>query len=202
MKEKIKHLEKELEAASMIDESFLSHEIRAVGFKCTRCARCCTSDHGDNIVAVFPFEIRKICENTGKKAEDIVIPTPSLDKDKEGNIHTFEWVIRNDGDCIFLKNSLCKIYEWRPYICKTYPFYLQEGNLMISECDGIGEPISLEESQKLAAMLKERYITEIKESILLFQKFRGFRPGGKGICVHDSEGEHWIKIEPGTIIGN
>jgi hypothetical protein len=42
-------------------------------------------------------------------------------------------------------------------------------------------------------MLKERYVTEIKEMISLFEKFKGFNPEYKGmICVHDSEGEHWM----------
>ncbi|MCZ7403874.1 MAG: YkgJ family cysteine cluster protein, partial [Candidatus Methanoperedens sp.] len=96
------------------------------------------------------------------------------------------------GDCIFLKGGLCEIYETRPYICKTYPFYLLDGRLMISECEGIGGDITEEESRKLATLLKERYIAEIKEAIALFEKFRGFNLSGSGICVHDSEGEHWV----------
>ena len=64
---------------------------------------------------------------------------------------------------------------------------------MVSECEGIGGDISDKESRKLAGPLKERYIIEIKESIKLIERFRGFKPGGKGtICVHDSEGEHWM----------
>lgn len=193
LKKRIAELRKKL--TDGLDENRLADKIRAVGFKCKLCAKCCRSDFGDNTVALFPFEIRKICEKTGKKAMEVAVPTPSDDKDIKGNIHTFEWVMRKNHDCIFLKNGRCEIYEIRPYICKTYPFYLQDGNLEVCECDGLGEQITQEESLKLAALLKERYITEIKESILLLQKFRGFVPGGKGICVHDSEGEHWIGIE-------
>jgi hypothetical protein len=58
---------------------------------------------------------------------------------------------------------------------------------------GLGGNISDEESLKLAGLLKERYVLEIIESIALLEKFQGFNLGGNGrVCVHDSEGEHWI----------
>ncbi len=194
MKEtKIASLTKTLDKAAGIDEKQLAHEIKAIGFKCRNCAQCCRAEYGDNTVSVFPFEIRRICEKTGLKRDDFAIPTPSEDRDSEGNIHTFEWVLRKNGDCIFLEKGLCRIYECRPFICKTYPFYLLDGRLMASECAGLGGAINYEESLKLARLLKERCIAESKESILLLGNFNGFKPGGKGnICVHDSEGEHWI----------
>ncbi len=183
---------KALDKAFKIDEKQLADEISSIGFKCRNCAHCCQAEYGDNTVFVFPFEIRRIREKTGHGREDFVIPTPSEDRDSEGNVHTFEWVLRKNGDCIFLKDGLCRIYESRPYICKTYPFYLLDGRLMISECEGIGGEISEEESRRLATLLKERYIAEIKEAIALFERFEGFKPSGEGICVHDSEGEHWV----------
>src|SRR5574341_1652147 len=134
MIETINDLKKELALAIGIDERRIADRIRSTGFKCLRCAQCCKAEYGDNTVNVFPFEIKRICEKTGLEAEQIVIPAPSEDKDREGNIHTFEWVLRKRGDCIFLENDLCKIYECRPHICRTYPFYLMEGRLMVSEC--------------------------------------------------------------------
>ncbi|MCZ7395607.1 MAG: YkgJ family cysteine cluster protein [Candidatus Methanoperedens sp.] len=193
MKEaKIINLKKTLDEALKIDEAALGEKIKAIGFKCRKCARCCRAEHGDNTVFIFPFEIRRICEKTGLRRDDFAIPTPSQDRDAKGNIHTFEWVLGKHKDCIFLKEGLCGIYEVRPYICKTYPFYLLDGNLMVSECEGLGGEMSGEESRKLAALLKERYISEIKESAALLERFEGFKPRGTGICVHDSEGEHWV----------
>jgi Fe-S-cluster containining protein len=190
---KIIHLKKNLNKALKIDEKQLAEKIKAIGFKCIKCGRCCMAEYGDNTVFVFPFEIRRICEKTGLHRDDFVIPTPSQDRDAEGNVHTFEWVLRKNGDCIFLQKGLCTIYEKRPHICKTYPFYLLEGNLMVSECEGLGGGISREDCLKLAALLKERYIAEIKESVALLERFDGFNPGGRGnVCVHDSEGEHWM----------
>lgn len=184
---------KALDKAKEMDQKQLADEIKAMGFKCQKCAQCCKKEYGDNTVSVFPFEIRQICETTGLDLEDFVIPTPSKDTDTAGNIHTFEWVLRNRGDCMFLKNGLCQIYRCRPYICRTYPFYLLDGRLKTSECRGLGGETSTEDSLIIADLLKERYIAEIKESISLLERFKGFKPGGSGnICVHDSEGEHWI----------
>ncbi len=196
MKERISQLMKDLEKALSIDEREIAEKIRSTGFKCRRCARCCMEEYGDNTVSVFPFEIRGISERTGLDMEDIAVPAPSDDMDPCGNIHTFEWVLRKNGDCSFLKNGQCSIYEHRPRICKTYPFYLQEGHLLVSECEGIGAQIGDGESLILAAQLKERYINELKESIMLLERFRGFEPGeNAGLCVHDSEGEHWVSIK-------
>ncbi len=189
---KIQQLLETLDNAKRIDESQLAEKIKAIGFKCRKCARCCREEYGDNTVFVFPSEIRCIVEQTSLNKDDFVIPTPSQDIDTKGNIHTFEWVLRKNGDCIFLQKGLCSIYENRPYICKTYPFYLLEGKLTFSECEGLGSETSDEESKRLAVLLKERYIAEIEESVELLRKFKGFKPLGKGICVHDSEGEHWV----------
>ncbi len=189
---KIIHLKKNLDIALKIDEKQLAEKIKAIGFKCKKCARCCREEYGDNTVSIFPSEIRCISLKTGLSRDEFAIPTPSHDRDAKGNIHTFEWVLRKNGNCIFLQDGLCTIYENRPYICKTYPFYLLDGKLMVSECEGLGGEMSGEESRRLAALLKERYITEIEESVALLAKFKGFKPSRTGICIHDSEGEHWV----------
>lgn len=189
---KILNLKEALDKAMEIREEKLAGRIKAIGFKCSKCAQCCKAQYGDNTVIVFPFEIKRICEKTGLSRDDFVIPTPSEDRDSGGNIHTFEWVLKKNCDCIFLKNDLCEIYESRPHICSTYPFYIDDGKLEVSKCIGIGGNISTQESLMLAALLKERYINEIREAIALIEKFNGFNPGGSGnMCVHDSEGEHW-----------
>jgi len=186
-------IERSLYEAIKIDKNDVTDKIISVGYKCQMCGRCCMGDFGDNTVTIFPSEIRCISEKTGLNWEDIAVPTPSEDRDDAGNIHTFEWILKKDGDCTFLNNGLCKIYECRPYICRTYPFYLIDGRLMICECMGLGNTISGEDALKMAKLLKERYIAEIRESIALLEKFQGFAPSGKGyVCVHDSEGEHWL----------
>jgi Fe-S-cluster containining protein len=186
-------LKKDLHNALRIDEKKLADSIKATGFKCRKCAQCCMSEFGDNTVIVSPSQIIKISDRSGLKHDDFVIPTPSDDRDQDGNIHTFEWVLKKNGGCIFLKEKLCEIYECRPFICMTYPFYLLDGKLEVCECMGLGGNINDRESLELAGLLKERYVLEIEESIALLEKFNGFNPVGSGkVCVHDSEGEHWI----------
>jgi uncharacterized protein len=193
---RISNLKKALDKALKIQEKKLAGKIKAIGFKCRKCAQCCKAQYGDNTVIVFPSEIKRICEKTGLSRDDFVIPTPSQDRDSGGNIHTFEWILKKNGDCIFLKNDLCEIYECRPHICSTYPFYIVNGKLEVSECIGIGENISMQECLMLSTLLKERYIDEIREAISLIEKFNGFNPGKSGnVCVHDSEGEHWKTLQ-------
>jgi len=193
MKKKTTQLKISLNEAIRIDESQIAEKIISIGYKCQRCGRCCMGNYGDNTVSIFPFEIRRISEKTGLKREDIAVPTPSDDRDDAENIHTFEWILKKNRDCTFQDKGLCKIYECRPYICRTYPFYLLDGRLMVSECEGLRNTINVVDAMKMAKLLKERYIAEIRELIALLEKFRGFAPSGKGdICVHDSEGEHWL----------
>lgn len=193
-KTELYNLKISLHKALEIDERNLAIRIKEIGFGCNKCAECCRAEFGDNTVIVFPSEISCICKKTGLSRDDFVIPTPSQDRDPEGNIHTFEWILIKNSDCIFLENNLCKIYGCRPHICRTYPFYLVDGKLEVSECKGLGGNISYEDSLNLAGLLKLRYITEIRESISLLERFNGFIPDASGnVCVHDSEGEHWIQ---------
>lgn len=189
----ILNLKKSLNKALKIDEKKRAQNIKEIGFRCKKCAQCCSAQYGDNTVIVFPSEIRLISEKTGLQRDDFAMPAPSTDRDVKGNIHTFEWMLKKNRDCFFLENGMCKIYECRPHICRTYPFYLLDGELEVSDCDGIGEKINSKESLQLAQRIKKRYIMEIEEMISLLEKFNGFIPGGHGnLCVHDSEGEHWI----------
>ncbi len=193
----LKDLRLKLEDARRVSEEELAAEVEKIGFVCLRCGECCTGD--DNSVVVFPFEIRRITVLTGELWSDTVEPPNIGEWDSEGNFHTLEWRIKKCGvSCKFYAadgSNVCKIYEARPLLCSTYPFYLEDRALRCSECRGLGRPIEPAEAKKIAALLIERRIIEIQESIALLEKYRDFRRGrpGKGLCiVHDSEGEHKI----------
>lgn len=53
--------------------------------------------------------------------------------------------IRNNSECIFLKNKKCTIYKARPTQCRTWPFWPENMNTkiwnseVISFCPGIGK---------------------------------------------------------------
>lgn len=196
----LEDLHRKLEDAGRISEEELAARIREIGFECTRCGECCTGN--DNSVVVYPFEIRRIMAFTGESWLDTVEP-PSLGEwDSSGDFHTLEWRIKKCSEsCKFYsancrdREANCRIYEIRPLLCSTYPFYLDDGVLRFSECQGLGRPIEPEQAGRIAALLKERNLVEIREAIALLEKYEDFTRGspGKGICiVHDSEGEHRI----------
>jgi uncharacterized protein len=171
-------------------------QIREIGFQCLRCGECCTGE--ENSVVVFPFEIRRIMGVTGESWQETVEPPSVGEWDRGGNFHTLEWRIKKcEKSCKFhsLEGCRCGIYDARPLLCSTYPFYLEDGNLLSSECRGLGRAIDSREAEKIADLLKERNIVEIREAIHLLENYKDFQRGcpGNGACiVHDSEGEHKI----------
>jgi Fe-S-cluster containining protein len=195
----------QLELAESLSVETIAREIVRIGFRCRRCGECCRGE--ENSVVVFPFEIRAIIAEAGiERWLDVAEPPLEGEWDVEGNFHTLEWRLAKAGrDCKYYSKEGCRIYEARPLLCQTYPFYLEEGRLRWSECRGLGGEIDFEESQKLAELLKRRQIVEIKEAIDLVRRYEDFERGNSsphGKCiVHDSEGEHeieWSEI-PGAL---
>lgn len=207
-------LKKEIETARKLDLEKLAAEIREKGFYCQHCGKCCMRAFGDNRVLLTADEIEKIREYTGLSKLEIVEPfLPEVpidflheDIDCEGNIHTFAWALRRklNGDCLFLEKNTyrCRIYPVRSGLCKTYPFYLENLKLQVCECEGLGHHISPEESRKIAQDLLLRYISELEDTIGMYEKFIDFKREEKGIelakqsfengectfIVHDSTG--------------
>lgn len=187
-----------LGAAESIDVRELAVEVQSVGFKCVCCGECCSGRFGDNAVAVFPFEVRRIMELLGCSWEDVVVPAESDIVDARGVVHTFEWRLRRTGggDCVFLSGGRCGVYSVRPFICSTYPFFLyfekSDIRLGVCRCRGVGEESGFDECLSLASLLKKRLVVEVREAIRLFERFDGFLGDvGEGcVVVYDSEGWH------------
>lgn len=91
--------------------------------------------------------------------------------DKDGRIHTFGWMLQRnkDGSCIFLDPSSkkCMIYENRPGLCRTYPFYIDEDGFSDCECDGIGKVQKTDENliNELIEALQRRVISDQKDYV-------------------------------------
>ena len=197
MDERQEELRNSLEATKRISIEDLASQIKAIGFECLRCGDCCVGE--DNSVVIFPFEIRKILAVTGIGWRDAVEPPKIGEWDRQGNFHTLEWRIKKDEEsCKFHSDTGCNIYQARPTLCKTYPFYLGEGTLHCSECRGLGKKISSDEAERIAALVINRSITEIQEAIALLEGYTDFERGSptksRACIVHDSEGEHHIEM--------
>jgi uncharacterized protein len=196
----IKGLKKELKEYSECDKGQIAKMVADTGFHCKRCGKCCKNAWGDNTVSVFPGEVRAIAHSTGMEWLEVAMPMESSDVDEHGEYHTFEWALQKqkNGDCKFLKDGVCTVYQVRPLICRTYPMRLGSG-LELYECDGLGSgPMLAEEAERFAETLHERQVRETGETILLLERFKPFHPstrdnsGDKLYIVHDSEGSRRV----------
>lgn len=100
---------------------------------CQRCNNCCTSFG----VCLTIADIVRLSKETGKKPEDFVTiiddyhprqrtePAVLLD----GKHHLL--VLKHNAErvCTFFNGKSCGIYKSRPYLCRTYPFTLKNGEL-------------------------------------------------------------------------
>ncbi|MDD1760861.1 MAG: YkgJ family cysteine cluster protein [Methanothrix sp.] len=195
---RIAELNEELSEAKRLTPISLAARIEELGFSCLRCGECCRGE--DNSVLVFPREVRRICAAAGLAWLEVAGPPEDGEWGRDGSFHTLEWRLKKDGEsCRFYQEGRCSIYMDRPLLCRTYPFYLDRGELMHSECRGLGRRIDPGEAEKIAKVLISRQITEIEEAISLMEIYQDFdrgdpeeRRGKGGITVHDSEGEHRI----------
>ena len=170
--------------------SDLAGEIRRIGFACRRCGLCCRQGQGDTgLVFASRDEVEAIVTAGAGSRDEVACPYPEFIPCGEGAAVTFGWCLRHDGDrCSLLSDHGCTVYRSRPWICRTYPFALVDGELAVSDCPGLGDPISEEDALALAEALidrarfeaaDERRVREILGSVPL--------PAGRR-CVVDSSG--------------
>ncbi|CVK32595.1 YkgJ family cysteine cluster protein [Methanoculleus bourgensis] len=119
-------------------------QVGSIGFGCRGCGACCRRVAEDsNLVIVSPAEVRAIMAATGMAWDEIAEPYPDFIDAGNGGEYTLAWCIRRTADaCIFLRDGRCSIYAHRPWICRTYPFMLVDDDLLVSECPGLGTPLS------------------------------------------------------------
>ena len=168
----------------------LVRQIWEIGFSCTRCGTCCRGTEGDaNLVMISPDELDCLALETGQDAATIAEPYPDCIDTGDGGSITFEWCIRRNGSgCTFLQDDRCTVYSVRPWICRTYPFMLDDERLMISPCGGIGQDISPEEAGQLARLLLQRREEEHLEDERVRGVLSAVRiPHGKRVLI-DSRG--------------
>lgn len=97
---------------------------------CAFCrAECCKT----YVITTTPFDILRICENTGKKAEDFtVLHEPRLlGFDPDAVLETKDGYGRyllgiRSHPCLFLKNNRCTVHNFAPLSCRRYPFTLSD----------------------------------------------------------------------------
>lgn len=175
----------------MMKSKDLMSKIKATGFSCRMCGQCCTcvSDNS-NLVMVNAPEIRRIMEGTGLSWDEIAEPYPETLTGTNGEKYTFAWCLKRTKDqCRFLDEDLrCRIYKFRPLICRTYPFMLDNSELLVFECPGTGSAIDDDEAGRIAGDLIERARFEQEEFEKISDIFSSAGLSGDKMNIIDSEG--------------
>jgi len=100
----------------------LKEIISEVGFLCDGCAQCCTSAFNGHVF-LLDSEVEKALD----LFDDAVIPAPDFDFcDKDGVFYVSGFALRTDheGNCVFLAEKRCSVYQNRFSICRVYPYML------------------------------------------------------------------------------
>ncbi|MDV0445885.1 hypothetical protein MmiAt1_14860 [Methanimicrococcus sp. At1] len=113
-----------------------------------------------------------------------IFQTGEIQTDADGRIHTFGWMLqkKKDGSCIFLDPSSqkCLIYDCRPGLCRTYPFYSEESEVFVCECEGIGKAEKTDQNltEESAEALLKRALSDhedyLKTSAVIKEKYEQF----------------------------
>jgi len=173
----------------------LAAEIEGIGFSCRRCGACCRPGEEDSgLVFLSHDEVEALVAAGAGSWDEVAAPYPDFIISENGSAVTFGWCLRHEEDrCRFLGEGGCTRYACRPWICRTYPFALVDGELAVSDCPGLGEPISPEDALLLAQDLLERARSESEDEERVRRAYASARiPDGKR-CVVDGAGIRVLK---------
>lgn len=142
IEEKTGELEEELRLLDEYDPEELCSVITDVGFSCTLCGKCCTNEFNGHVF---------LLDDDTKKARsirpDAIVPAPCFELcDQHGNFYVSGYSLKSkgNGECIFLRNRRCTIYDDRFSICRIYPYMLHreygdDGKLAWRQISGLNE---------------------------------------------------------------
>lgn len=179
----------------MDDIDRIKRLVHEAGFSCLLCGECCSG--ADNEVMVSPPEIEALTEATGMSRDEIVLPYPEWIQ-QDGFTFTFGWVLQRgaDGNCIFLENNRCRVYSSRPHICRTYPFMLDEENLIISDCPGCISGDETADAGQITGDLLRRRDAEDIELEKTEKQYQKHSIITGSTMIFDSSGAHEYTIPP------
>ncbi len=124
-------------------------------FECTFCGNCCQLPEGS--VAVSEEEIKNMANSLNMEVSDFM-PKYCASGTAKRTLKE-----RENGACIFLQDSRCTIYGFRPLQCRTFPFWPENVKSTYRSkqlpviCPGIdkGRIYSSQEIELLLQMQKE-----------------------------------------------
>ena len=122
-------------------------------FTCTECGQCCSNPDGF-VEATFE-EAAALAELLELSASEFMNEHVEMSTDKGIYLRSFP-----NGDCIFLKENRCTVYEARPVQCRTYPFWSENiksayrWKRTADHCPGIHDEARLWSREEIEERLK------------------------------------------------
>jgi Fe-S-cluster containining protein len=107
-------------------------------FKCTGCGKCCTGSTGS--VSLSAVDLERLANFFHLSVGRFVRTYTRVIKGRRALTNG------SAGDCVFLKDRICTVYEARPTQCRTYPWWLSNIHDLESWqeagqiCEGINHP--------------------------------------------------------------
>jgi len=103
----------------------------------------------------------------GLQWDEIVNPDIYSCLDDGERIRIIGWILRRSdkGECIFYWSGACTIYEWRPMICRCYPFFMGEQGIEVMNCKGKMNKIEEEKAKQIALLVKRYEMKKIRNYI-------------------------------------
>ena len=113
---------------------------KGIRFKCQGSSKCCVSRGKYGFVYLSKRDIQRLSAYKKLQEKDFI----KLYCDKTDNFIHLKEIFKN-GNCQFLKNKQCSVYDARPTQCRTWPFWSENLNTKIWNdeilkfCPGIGK---------------------------------------------------------------
>jgi Fe-S-cluster containining protein len=126
-----------------------------VRFQCTECGNCCKDQPGvERRILLTKDDYSRIRKLKGNG-----------DFASRNNSERYPHIMKKlGGECVFLKENKCTIYEKRPLICQFYPFSLRSEDEkyvfgLDDKCEGLHTGNILDRKHFLSLLAKARTST-------------------------------------------
>ena len=115
---------------------------------CTNCGKCCTNGTNSSSTFLYIDDIIRISKELGMEIVEFLenytnVYCYKFQTPKEKEIETFRIVLKAKSQCIFLKDNLCSIHNFKPFICKHGPYLSnilnnqKEWDYWLNSCQGL-----------------------------------------------------------------
>lgn len=159
-------------------------KVNGFHFLCDKCGNCCRGDF-KGIIYISIHELNTIADNLNLTLEEVFNNFIHIEREMAvvngDNVNLCYLAVNQVNDrCVFLdKNNRCLINEYKPFLCKLYPFWsiIMEDKDKLKNymqlCKGFGKNggiyYSREKIEKLLSS-EEKYLHKLNRVALIMDK--------------------------------